>query len=129
MMRWCNFAVPVTALAAIVLLAGGCATERTGIPADARLVAESNERLVYEVPRDGVIYIYDDNSNRLIYTGEVNRGQTLLLDAREDDIMIDQRRATEWDLDPDHNLQVYLEEQPRGERRVIVEERREMRRD
>lgn len=104
--------------------AGGCASEGVDIPAEADLVAEGNKRLAYEVPDDGVVYVYDDDANRLIYTGRVARGQMIAIDTKDDDILVDGRRATEWDLDPDHRLQIYYDERPRiGERRVVVEER------
>jgi hypothetical protein len=88
------------------------------------MVVEGNKQLTYQAPRDGVVYIYDDDSNRLIYTGHVLRGQTISIDTKDDDILVDGRRATEWDLDPDHRLQIYFDERPSVGRRVVVEEER-----
>jgi hypothetical protein len=125
----CKFAV-VGVAALACLSAGGCASEGGAIPATADMVVEGNKQLTYQAPREGVIYVFDDDANRLIYTGNVNRGQTLSIDTREDDITIDGRRATEWDLDPDHRIQVYFEERPGvGARRVVVEEERRTYRD
>jgi hypothetical protein len=113
-------------VAALALFAGGCASNQADIPADADMVAEGNKKLTYQVPRDGTVYVYDDDANRLIYTGEVRRGQTVSIDSADDDIMIDGRRATEWDLDPDHRIQIYFDDDPTrvGRRRIVVEEER-----
>jgi hypothetical protein len=56
----------------------------------------------------------------------VQRGQTISIDSSNDDIMIEGRRATEWDLDPDHRIQIYFDDDPTrvGRRRVVVEEER-----
>ena len=57
-----------------------------------------------------MIYVFDDDANRLIYTGHVVRGQMMAIDTKDDDILVDGRRATEWDLDPDHRIQVYFDD-------------------
>ena len=122
--------VVLLSVATLVLLAG-CASNKVEIPTDAKLVAEGNERLVYEVPRSGLIYIYDEHDEELIYSGEVTRGQTDVIDAEEDEVLLDSLPLTERDLRRDHRVQIYFDDdRPIGDRRVIVEEeRREIRRD
>ena len=115
MSRLCKFAA--VGVAVVALVAGGCASEQLDIPSDADMVVEGNKQLTYQAPRDGTLYVYDDDANRLIYTGAISRGQTLSIDTKNDDIMIENRRATEWDLDPDHRIQVYFDERPMSQRR------------
>ena len=61
-----------------------------------------------------MVYVYDDDANRLIYTGQVWRSQMIAIDTKDDDILVDGHRATEWDLDPDHRLQIYYDDRPRS---------------
>lgn len=119
----CKFAV-VSVAAVACLGVVGCESDGGAIPADADMVVEGNKQLTYQAPRDGVVYIYDDDANRLIYTGHVLRGQTISIDTKDDELLVDGRRATEWDLDPDHRLQIYFDERSSvGRRPVVVEER------
>ncbi len=110
-----NFAV-LAGTVLFLIAAGGCASSREDIPGSARMVAEGNERLTYQVPRGGTVYIYDDDADKLVYTGEVDRDETITIDSEDDRLMIGSRRATEYDLDPDHRMQIYFEEDLRDAR-------------
>ena len=119
-----NFAA-ITLGAAILALAAGCATDQpANIPGSADMVAEGNRRLVYQAPDHGMIYIYNDSRDQLVYSGEIDRNETITIDAQEDRLMMGSQELAEQDLDPDHRYRVYFDPQPTRTRRVVVEERR-----
>ena len=111
----CKFAALGVAACTLAASAAGCASNQSDVPIGAKMVAEGNKKLTYQAPHDGTIYVYDDDANRLIYTGDIRRDQTLSIDTKSDDITIEGRRATEWDLDPDHRMQIYFNERPMSE--------------
>jgi hypothetical protein len=108
-----------------LVTAAGCASDHPGnIPGSADMVAEGNRRLVYQAPDHGMIYVYNDTRDKLIYSGEIDRNETITIDLEEDRLMMGAQELSEQDFDPDHRYQVYFDPQPGRSRRVVIEERR-----
>jgi len=60
----------------------GCAPERhEAIPASANQVAEGGHQLSYTAPHDGMVYLYDHNDGKLLYSGIMKKGQKFEIDA------------------------------------------------
>jgi hypothetical protein len=113
-------AVGVSALAFV-----GCANERPmEVPANARMTTEGNGKLTLMAPEDGTVYVYDVPADRIVYSGKVEKGQTLSLDPDKDQVMLNGRVVTERVLDRGHMHRIFF--QPEGttsvERRTTVEE-------
>lgn len=119
-----QFAVAVTVgVSAWVFV--GCAHERPmEVPANARLTNEGNGKLTMMAPEDGTVYVYDVPADRIVYSGKVEKGQTVALDPDKDQVMINGHVATERVLDRGHQHRIFF--QPAGtttmERRTTVEE-------
>jgi hypothetical protein len=70
----------------------GCASERgMDVPASAVLAASGNGAIDYRVPHDGMVYVYDRNTDQLIYSGQVLRGQMFSIDPVNDRLILDGR--------------------------------------
>src|SRR4051812_5185279 len=77
----------------------GCASENPhDVPGDARLVAEGTGRLVYQAPTHGMVYIYDDAHHQMIYSGNLERNQTILIDPDRNRVMLDGTVASERNI-------------------------------
>lgn len=112
-------AVGVSAMAFV-----GCAHERPmEVPANARLTTEGNGKLAMMAPDDGTVYVYDVPADRIVYSGKVEKGQTVALDPDKDQVMINGRVATERVLHRGRQHRIFF--QPSGtatvERRTTVE--------
>jgi hypothetical protein len=119
-----NFAIALVGSA--LTLAAGCAVNHPDeVPLNAMLVAEGEGRLLYQAPADGTIYVYDDQEDKLHYSGHVQRNQTLALDPSEDEIKLDAMTASEVELGRNDRHRIYYLREPSGSRRVTtIEERR-----
>jgi hypothetical protein len=119
--------------AALVFALVGCASENPhDVPGNARLVAEGTGRLAYQAPTHGMIYIYDDAHHQMIYSGNVERNQTVSIDPDRNRIMLDGAVASERNIARGDRHRVYFDREPRvgAEHRVTtyeehrIEERR-----
>jgi hypothetical protein len=114
--------------ASAVFLAGCGGEHPTDIPSAATMATEGQGRLTYTAPSDGMVYVYDDTTDHLIYSGRVDRGQVVTVQPSNDRISVDGRTAYEGRLPGGDDRRVYFDRSG-GERRVIREERIEERRD
>jgi hypothetical protein len=79
-----HIAMPFWMLALVILL-GGCASENPkDLPGDAALKAEGNDKVAWSAPQHGTVYIYDNNNEHLLYSGEVHRGDLVSIDPNND---------------------------------------------
>jgi hypothetical protein len=116
---------PIVSLLAGLLLGvlAGCADHPSEVPSDGVKVAEGNAKLLYKAPEPGTIFVYESPDNRLIYRGEVRRGDTVELNAKDDRITIDGKTVMEKGIGNGHMYKMFFD--PRGSRRVVVEQRTE----
>ena len=105
--KW--FAPALLGTAACVGLTA-CATEMEhGIPADASLVSEGNQRIAYRAPYDGQVYVYNAATNRLVYSGRVHRDEMVEVRPNEDRITIDGNRVTDANVRSGDTYRVFFE--------------------
>ena len=108
MFRLSHFVAPAALGAALFI--GGCAAERhDDIPLSAAEVDEGRESVTYTAPWDGRVYVYDKNSGDMLYNGELRRGQTVQVDAKDNKILIDNQTAVERDLVNDHRFKIFFD--------------------
>ena len=103
-----HIAMPFWMFALAVVL-GGCANQYPNdLPGDARLGVEGNQKVSYTAPSHGTVYIYDDNNQHLIYSGEVHRGDLISVDPDNNWIKIGDRKVTENKLDRGRNHRIFF---------------------
>lgn len=117
-----HFAAPVVALCLGVGIVG-CSSEPKAeqIPSGARLLVQGDQLLAYTAPRNGDVYVYDATDRTLLYSGKVEKGQTLSVDPEEDKIMLDDRLVLEKDIHAGNRHRIYFQEDrsASGDARVI----------
>ncbi len=104
-----HFAAPVAALSLAVGIAG-CTSEPKAeqVPANARLLVEGDRMLNYSAPSDGEVYVYDSSDRKLLYSGQVQKGQSVSIDPDDDKIMIDNKLALEKDIHAGNRHRIYF---------------------
>jgi hypothetical protein len=102
-----------TTAAAMILggsiFAGGCQHERsTAIPPAAARVAEGNGLLTYTAGSDGTVYVFNRNANKVAFSGPLQKGEAIVIDAEKNQILIDDRIATENTLTAGHTYRIFF---------------------
>jgi hypothetical protein len=117
----------VTALAGLTLIIGvvGCATSNQNIPANAQMVSAGNETIAFTAPRRGMVYVLDKNTNKLLYSGNVDKGQTVSIDPtrRDRNITLDGNAVTQASLNVGHTYQIFFRPDENVVERHVTEER------
>jgi hypothetical protein len=114
-----HFAAPV---AALCISAGviGCSSEPKPeqVPVNAQLLVQGDQHLAYTAPQAGNVYVYDASDRTLLYSGRVEKGQSISIDPDEDKIMVDNRLALEKDIHAGNRHRIYFLADPAEERVV-----------
>ncbi|HVX84600.1 MAG TPA: hypothetical protein VH253_07270 [Phycisphaerae bacterium] len=82
-------------MAAALAAIPGCETMQSKIPGTAQPVAMGTGNTMYQAGSDGTIYIYDKTWNKIVYTGQVQKGDNVVLDALADKVTIDGKTVVE----------------------------------
>ena len=94
-----------------IALLGGCVHERHAeIPADAVIMSEGTGMVSARAPHDGIVYVYDANSDKLVYQGDVKRDELVSVDPDQNRIRLEGRTASETDLDGAHRFKIFFDE-------------------
>lgn len=121
MLRLSHIAAP--AVLGLSLLVGGCANQRHDeIPASATMAVEGDERLTYLAPYDGKVFVYDTNDERLVYSGDVEKGDEIMVDPDNESLMVDGRTAMEDGLRDGHRHQIFFEKQDDPDKKTVIME-------
>src|SRR5678815_1494683 len=97
-------------LMVVLALVGGCASERHhDIPSDARLVSEGNRILSYQFEQPGTVYIYDRDTERMVYSGKVERGDAVRVDPEKNRITLNDRIVRDEDLRSNDTRRIFFE--------------------
>jgi len=111
---------------AALIGAAGCMNERhSQIPTDATLMTEGQKSLAFRATEPGTVYVYNRNDNKMVYSGEMERGQSLSIDPEIDRMTIDGRTVLEKGLDNNDTLRVFFKASILPREHVIIEDRRE----
>lgn len=80
------------------------------IPAEAQAVdTGEGSRLEHEPDRDGVVYVYDADDDRVIYVGRVRERERFRLDPEGNRALINSRTVFRSDLNPRHRYRLYFD--------------------
>jgi len=75
---------------------GGCLSERSNvIPQSAQLRVEGDKLLTYNAAQDGMVYVFNRNANEVVYSGQINRNQSITVDPEKNQILLDGRMVSE----------------------------------
>jgi hypothetical protein len=110
MVRICQFAV--AAIGGLFLSAGliGCSHDRPeSVGANAVLAVEGNKTLTYTAPSDGTATVYDAREDDVLWSGKVNKGQSVVADVEKDRILVDGRLVSNRHMDHLHDHKIYFE--------------------
>ena len=108
--------------AATTVFISGCGGEHpSDIPSAATMATEGEGKLTYAAPADGMVYVYDDTTDRLIYSGKVDRGQSVVVSPKDDRVTVDGRTAYEGRLPSGDSRRLYFDRS--HDHRMIHEER------
>jgi hypothetical protein len=88
----------------------GQGTGMEEIPAAAKAVdTGAGARLDYEPTRDGVIYVYDADADKVIYVGRIRDREQFHLDPDAGRAQINTRTVFRSDMNPRHRYRLYFE--------------------
>jgi hypothetical protein len=112
MIRLSHFAAPAMLATAMFVGLQGCAQDRADeIPASATEISTGTENVSATAPHDGMVYVWDKDANRMLYTGKVERGDTIRIDAKHNKIFMDDKLVTKRDdLINDHHYKIFFDQ-------------------
>jgi len=85
------FAAGVLGLAVV-----GCTHERPKeLPGTAVLAVEGDKTLNYLAPADGMVTVYDARADKTVYSGEIKKGQNVMVDTSNNRITIDGKTVSD----------------------------------
>lgn len=84
-------------------------SDRPGrIPRRADVVREGTGKLKWTADLDGTVYVYDRNRDTIRYTGPARRGQEIIVQPNDNQVLIDGRVVYDQDLTRDSSHQLYF---------------------
>ncbi|HEY7120244.1 MAG TPA: hypothetical protein VH475_26890 [Tepidisphaeraceae bacterium] len=110
-------------LAALVV--AGCADRPVEVPSTASLMTEGNgSKLTFAPTHFGRVYVTDDTNHKILYQGDVERGDNVEVNAVDDRILVGGKTVTQTAIDDGHQLKVFFEplDQTRTVRYRVVDE-------
>jgi len=81
-----------TSIAGLVLALGAVGCEPTHpeeIPGSANMVAEGNQDVAWTAPSRGMVYVYDTNTRRLVWAGQVDQGRRVEINRKTQKSSVD----------------------------------------
>jgi ABC-type Fe3+-hydroxamate transport system substrate-binding protein len=102
------FSAAACALAMIVL--AGCASDdrRSEVPTNATLATSGNSKLSYTAATDGTVWVYDVHNDRIVYSGPIMRGDSVVVDPDRNTVTIGGRTVAERSLAPGTMTRVFF---------------------
>ena len=120
-----QFALSATVLGALVVFAAGCASDRGDIPPQAMVMASGDDEITFQAPKDGTVYVLNERSDKMVYSGGINKGETMFVNIDDNQIRVDGRTVLRQDLTHGSKHAVYFLPSPKHDRDpdVIIEKR------
>ena len=115
MNRLCQYAAGATVGFAAIL--SGCADRPPSVPASANLMTEGSNQISYRASEFGRVYINDETDHRLLYQGDVEKGDMVELNAKDDRILVGGRTVSERAMDDLHDYKNFFE--PMSKERTV----------
>ena len=97
----------------LCLMVTGCAADRhEDIPKSAPMVAKGEKDLTWQAPSQGDVYVYDQTEGKMLYSGRVEQGDTLAIDAMEDRILLDGRTVMDKQIRDHNEIEIFFRRNP-----------------
>ena len=97
------------ALAMLILASTGCQqTGKMAIPAGADEVEAGRGELRYEAQRDGKVWVYDAETDKMVYTGPIRDGDRVVVNPETNRISVGGQTVSEQPLIRDHKYRIYF---------------------
>jgi hypothetical protein len=81
------------------VLAGGCQYNRnSAVPASAVMAGESSGYLSYRAGSDGTVYVINRTKDKVVFSGPIMKGQTVVVDSQKNQVMVEDRIVSENSL-------------------------------
>ena len=111
MIRFSHFAVPATLGAALFMGAQGCTHEHPdAVPASASELSAGTENISATAPKAGTVYVYDITANKPLYVGNVNKGDVIKVDAKQNELFLNEKVITKRDdLPNSHRYKIFFD--------------------
>ena len=111
MHRFRQIAASAVVGAALAVTGAGCSSSDRpdSVPMTAQEFGSGREEATFNVTQDGTVYIVDGTRKDLVYTGNVKKGDYVKVDAKENEVTVNNRKVTESDLLNDHKYRIYFE--------------------
>jgi hypothetical protein len=108
-MKVLRFAIPAAfALSSMMLVA--CEQDRqNNIPGGATMTSSGNSNLTYTAQNDGTVWVYDVNDDRIDYSGQIMANQSLVLNATNNQILVDGRVVSDKTLNQNAQHRIYFQ--------------------
>jgi hypothetical protein len=68
------------------------------------------DAVTYRPDRSGMLYAYDADSHRLIWSGRLDRDQRFTLDPGGNLVTVDGQRVVDRQMSPNHNYKLYFDD-------------------
>jgi hypothetical protein len=81
---------------------------RHSIPRDSHILTRGHGEIAARARGDGVVYLYDANDQRVVWTGHVRDGDQIKIDARKDRAWVNGVTVYNRNLVKDHEHRIYL---------------------
>jgi hypothetical protein len=99
-------------------LLGGCADRPMSVPSTATLMTEGNgDRISFNPTQYGRVYISDQTDNKILYQAEVDAGQGVEVNPKDNRIVVSGRVVSDKTLQGGHQYKIYFE--PMSKERVV----------
>ena len=98
-----------------LLISAGCAEKHRAIPASARLVAEDRAgKIDFVAPDLGEVFVEDNTSNKLLYSGKMTQGERLTVNPQKDQLTINGQVVRDQKIRDLNELRVFFRADPRA---------------
>jgi hypothetical protein len=100
---------------AIATLVSGCGNKPMAVPSSAQMMTEGNgDRITFRAAEFGRVYVSNDSTGKILYQGDVRKGDAVEVNPKDDRIQIDGRTVTETSLRDGDQYKIYFEPMDRG---------------
>jgi hypothetical protein len=93
----------------LIAFLSGCADRPMSVPASASLMTEGSQRASFRATDDGRVYVTDDSDKKILYQGDINKGEMVEVNAQDDRILVGGRTVSERAMDDNHQYRLFFE--------------------
>ena len=93
----------------LMAILSGCADRPVSVPASASLMTEGSQRASFRATDHGRVYVTDDTDKKILYQGDIDKGEMVEINAVDDRIMVGGRTVTERAMDDNHQYRLFFE--------------------